>query len=142
MNEPTHSQLLIYQTEDGRIKLDVRFEGETVWLTQKALADLFGVQVPGINMHLKNIYDSGELNRAATVSKMEMVRPEGGREVEIFNLDAIIAVGQRVNRAVAATHKEFLSIRPDGNPGEGPVVKESLTTDCDHNPIAKKVPRR
>lgn len=101
MNQPGNSQLLIYQTEDGRIKLDVRFEGETVWLTQKALAELFGVQVPGINKHLKNIYDSGELNRAATVSKMEIVRPEGerevAREVEFYNLDAIIAVGYRVN---------------------------------------------
>lgn len=96
-----NSQLLIYQSEDGRIKLDVRFEGETVWLTQKALAELFGVQVPGINKHLKNIYDSGELSRAATVSKMEMVRNEGGREVvrevEFYNLDAIIGVGYRVN---------------------------------------------
>ena len=100
-DEPNSSQLLIYQTEDGRIKLDVRFEGETVWLTQKALAELFGVQVPGINKHLKNIYDTGELSRAATVSKMEMVRNEGGREVarevEFYNLDAIIAVGYRVN---------------------------------------------
>lgn len=65
------------------------------------LAELFGVQVPGINKHLKNIFESGELNREATVSKMEIVRSEGdrdvAREVEFYNLDAIIAVGYRVN---------------------------------------------
>jgi hypothetical protein len=58
--------------------------------------------------------------------------------VEFYNLDAIIAVGQRLNRAVAATHKEFLSIRPGGNPGEGPVVKESFTTDCEPNPQSQE----
>ena len=81
--------------------MDVFFKDETVWLTQKALAALFGVNVPAINKHLKNIFDSGELTREATVSKMEIARAEGGREVarevEFYNLDAIIAVGYRVN---------------------------------------------
>jgi len=70
-------------------------------LTQKALAELFGVKVPAVNKHLKNIFESGELIREATVSKMEIIRPEGARdvvrEVEFYNLDAIIAVGYRVN---------------------------------------------
>ena len=81
--------------------MDVFFKDETLWLTQKALAELFGVKVPGINKQLKNIFESGELSREATVSKMEIVRSEGqrdvAREVEFYNLDAIIAVGYRVN---------------------------------------------
>jgi hypothetical protein len=71
------NQFLLYTAPDGAVKVDVFFKAETVWLTQKALAELFGVQVPGINKHLNNIFESGELSRAATVSKMEMVRKEG-----------------------------------------------------------------
>ena len=95
------SQFLIYTAPDGAVKVDVFFKDETVWLTQKALAELFGVQVPGIAKHLANIYETGELSREATVSKMETVRQEGtrqvSRQVEFYNLDAIIAVGYRVN---------------------------------------------
>ncbi len=72
-----HGNFLLYTAQNGAVKVDVYFQGETVWLTQKALADLFGVQVPGIAKHLKNIFESGELNREATVSQMEMVRSEG-----------------------------------------------------------------
>ena len=81
--------------------MDVFFKDETAWLTQKALAELFAVKVPAVNKHLKNIFESGELSREATISKMEIVRGEGGRSVargvEFYNLDAIIAVGYRVN---------------------------------------------
>jgi hypothetical protein len=83
------------------VKVGVLFRDETAWLTQKTLSDLFGVKVPAINKHLKNIFESGELAREATISKMEIVAYEGGREVtrelELYNLDAIIAVGYRVN---------------------------------------------
>ena len=95
------NQFLLYTAPDGAVKVEVFFQNETVWLTQKALAELFGVKVPAINKHLKNIFDSGELAREATISKMEIARPEGGRtvsrQVEFYNLDAIIAVGYRVN---------------------------------------------
>ncbi len=95
------NQFLLYTAPGGVVKVDVFLKDETVWLTQKGLAELFGVQVPGINKHLKNIFESGELAREATVSKMEIVRAEGdrdvAREVEFYNLDAIIAVGYRVN---------------------------------------------
>ena len=95
------NQFLLYTAPDGTVKVEVFVKDETVWLTQKALAELFGVKVPAINKHLKNIFDSGELIREATVSKMEIVRAEGSREVaremEFYNLDAIIAVGYRVN---------------------------------------------
>ena len=98
---PTGGDFILYTAPDGAVKVDVFFKDETVWLTQKALAELFAVKVPAINKHLKNIFDSGELTREATVSKMEIVRAEGEREVaravEFYNLDAIIAVGYRVN---------------------------------------------
>ncbi len=97
----SHNQFLLYTAPDGAVKVEVFYRDETVWLTQKALAELFGVKVPAINKHLKNIFESGELIREATVSKMEIVRTEGSREVarevEFYNLDAIIAVGYRVN---------------------------------------------
>jgi hypothetical protein len=95
------SEFLLYTAPDGAVKVGVLFRDETAWLTQKALAELFGVGVPAINKHLKNIFSTGELEPEATISKMEMVRSEGGREVtrtvELYNLDAIIAVGYRVN---------------------------------------------
>ena len=95
------SEFLLYADPDGAVKVRVLFKDETVWLTQKALAELFGVKVPAINKHLNNIFESGELSRSATVSKMEIVQSEGGRDVardvEFYNLDAIIAVGYRVN---------------------------------------------
>jgi hypothetical protein len=95
------NQFLLYTAPNGAVKVEVFFKDETVWLTQKALAELFGVKVPAVNKHLKNIFELGELSREATVSKMEIVRAEGvrdvARDVEFYNLDAIIAVGYRVN---------------------------------------------
>jgi len=94
-------QFLLNTAPDGAVKVEVFYKDETVWLTQKALAELFGVKVPAINKHLKNIFESGELIREATVSKMEIVRAEGDREVacevEFYNLDAIIAVDYPAN---------------------------------------------
>jgi type I restriction enzyme, R subunit len=74
-------KFLLYTGKDGAVKVEVFFQGETVWLTQKAFAELFAVKVPAINKHLKNIFESGELQREATVSKMEIVRAEGARNV-------------------------------------------------------------
>lgn len=100
MSDPS-GRFLLYTAPDGAVRVDVFFKEETVWLTQKALAELFGVKVPAIAKHLAKIFDSGELNREATVSILETVRQEGAREVarqlEYYNLDAIIAVGYRVN---------------------------------------------
>ena len=100
-------QFLIYNTPQEDIKVNVAMRDETIWLTQRAMSDLFGVQIPAINKHLKNIFEEGELNKEATISKMEIVQNEGGRDVkraiEFYNLDAIISVGYRVNSA-KATH--------------------------------------
>jgi hypothetical protein len=96
------NEFLLYAAPDGAVKVRVLFKDETVWLAQKGLAELFGVGVPAINKHLKNIFESGELEPTATISKMEIVQLEGAREiarpVDIYNLDAIIAVGYRVNK--------------------------------------------
>ncbi len=105
MNPPTQSQIIIYQTEDGQTKIDVRFEDENVWLTQKKMAELFGVDVRTVNEHLQNIFISGELTRKTTIRKFRTVQKEGNREVtreiDIYNLDAIISVGYRVNSVQA-----------------------------------------
>ena len=97
----TQSQIILYTTPDGDIKIDTVLRNETIWLPQTAMAELFDVNVPAISKHLANIYEEGELSREATVSKMETVQNEGGRQVtrnkEFYNLDAIIAVGYRVN---------------------------------------------
>lgn len=107
-NQPNNNQLVIYQSPDGSTSIDVTVEGETVWLGQKAMADLFGVKVPAISKHIKNIFASGELDRDTTVSKMETVVNRGIRglvteAIEIYNLDMILSVGYRVNskRAIA-----------------------------------------
>ena len=73
------AEFLLYAAPDGAVNVRVLFKDETAWLTQKALAELFGVKVPAINKHLNNIFESEELSRAATVSKMEIVQSEGCR---------------------------------------------------------------
>ena len=94
-------EVVLYKTEDGKTALDVRLAGETVWLTQAQIASLFGVNIPAVSKHVKNIFSSRELTPKATVSKMEIVRTEGKRrvkrDVEVYNLDMIISVGYRVN---------------------------------------------
>lgn len=76
----TKSQIIIYKTESGEIKIDVRFDGNTVWLTQKHLAELFAVTIPTINEHIKNIYKEGELKESSTIRKFLTVQKEGMRE--------------------------------------------------------------
>ena len=99
------TEFLLYTAPDGTIKVEVLLGDETIWLTQKRMAELFGVGVPAISKHLENIYESNELQREATLSILETVQQEGGREVkrklEYYNLDAVISVGYRVNSAQA-----------------------------------------
>ena len=103
--------ILIYQAEDGTAMLDVRLQGETLWLSQEQMAMLFDVQKAAVSKHLKNIYTSGELERPATVSKMETVQQEGQRsvvrQIEHFNLDAVISVGYRVNSTRATRFRQW-----------------------------------
>ena len=94
-------EIIIYKTADGETCLDVRMENDSVWLTQAQIAQLFGTKIPAISKHIRNIFQSRELEREATVSKMEMVRQEGERTVkrrlDTYNLDMILSVGYRVN---------------------------------------------
>ena len=93
-----YNQFLLYTAPDGAVKVDVFFKEETVWLTQKALSELFGVKVPAINKHLKNIFDSGELTADSAISILETTASDGKNyQTRYYNLDAIIAVGYRVN---------------------------------------------
>lgn len=92
------SQFLLYTAPNGAVKVDVYFQNETAWLTQKTLAELFGVQVPAINKHLKNIFESGELKESAVISILETTAADGkSYATRYYNLDAVIAVGYRVN---------------------------------------------
>ncbi len=99
------TDFLLYTTPNSEIKVEVLLNNETIWLTQKRLAALFGVGVPAISKHLDNIYTDGELERIATISILETVQKEGARNVtrniEYYNLDAVISVGYRVNSAQA-----------------------------------------
>lgn len=101
---------IIYQTPQGNVNIEAVVKDETLWLTQKAMAELFGVQVPAISKHLKNIFEEGELAENMVVSKMEITTQHGAiegktqqKETNFYNLDAIISVGYRVNSA-KATH--------------------------------------
>ena len=114
------NQFLLYTGNDGKINVDVFLKDETLWLTQKAMAELFGVKIPAISKHLSNIFESGELQKEVTLSKLEKVQKEGKRlikrEIEYYNLDAIISIGYRINSHQATqfriwatrTLKEFI----------------------------------
>jgi len=94
---PATGSFLIYESEDGQIKLDVRLEHESFWLTQPLMAELFQTSIPNISIHIRNIYEEGELAPEATVKKFLTVRQEGSRQVQreldYYNLDMIISVG-------------------------------------------------
>lgn len=95
---PPRSKLHAF--DRGRVKIEVRLENETVWLTQAHMAELFQTTIPNVSMHLRSVFAEGELHAAATVKEFLIVRQEGGRSVqrrvEFYNLDAIISVGYRV----------------------------------------------
>ncbi len=109
------SQIIIYKAEDGQTKIDVRFDGETVWLTQNALAELFQTTKQNISQHIKNIFEEGELQPDSTVKDFLTVQKEGGREVsrelEYHNLDLIISVGYRVKSSIATAFRRWATAR-------------------------------
>ena len=113
--EEKQGDIVIYQTEDGGTKIDVRFEGETVWLTQQQMAELFGSSRTNIVEHIRHIYEEGELDEASTCRKFRQVRDEGGRQVsrEIphYNLDMIISLGYRVKSRIATHFRRWATER-------------------------------
>ncbi len=100
-NIPANTEFLLYQSQDGKIRIETRVQNETVWLTINQMSELFDVDKSGISRHLKNIFESGELSKEATVAFFATVQNEGKRDVtrelEYYNLDVIISVGYRVN---------------------------------------------
>jgi len=109
--QENNSQLIIYQTKSGETKLDVRFQDETVWLTQKLMAELFQTTPQNITIHLKNIFEEGELEEKATCKDFLQVQIEGKREVkrerQFYNLDAIISVGYLIKSNVANKFRQW-----------------------------------
>ncbi len=115
------NNFILYSTPSGEVRVDVLLENETVWLTQKAMAEIFGVDVRTVNEHLQNIYSSNEMEKISTIRKIRIVQKEGSRnvnrEIDFYNLDAIISVGYRVNSSKATqfriwatnTLKEFIT---------------------------------
>ena len=102
-----NNQIIIYQSEDGETRVEVKFTGETVWLSQQQMADLYQTTRPNIVQHIRNIYADGELEEQATCKNFLQVRQEGNRqvsrEIPFYNLDMIISLGYRI-RSVIATH--------------------------------------
>ena len=111
MTEENASQFIIYQAEDGQTRLDVRFMGETVWLTQQQMAELFQTSRTNIVEHISHIYAEGELLEPATCREFRQVRSEGNRQVTrslpFFNLDMVLSVGYRVKSAVATRFRQW-----------------------------------
>lgn len=109
------SGIILYQTEDGRTRVECRFEAETLWLTQALMAELDQKDVRTINEHLQNIFEEGELDAGATIRKFRIVRPEGAREVardiEHYSLPAILAVGYRVRSHRGTQFRQWATAR-------------------------------
>ena len=109
------SSIILYQTEDGRTRVECRLAEQTLWLTQSQIAELFQTSVPNINLHLKAIYEEGELTEAATVKSYLIVRTEGSRQVSRpvlhYRLEAILAVGYRVRSHRGTQFRQWATAR-------------------------------
>lgn len=114
-DETPQSEIILYQTEDGRTHIQCRFENETIWLTQLLIAELFQVTVPTVNEHLKGIFADGELEPGATIRKFRIVRIEGNRQVardiDHYSLPAILAVGYRVRSHRGTQFRQWATAR-------------------------------
>jgi hypothetical protein len=114
-DETPNSEIILYQTEDGRTRIQCRFENETIWLTQALVAELFQVTPQNVTLHLKSIYKDGELDELATCKDFLKVRSEGGREVSRklrhYNLAAILAVGYRVRSHRGTQFRQWATAR-------------------------------
>ena len=137
----TSSEIVFYQGEDGRSRIQVRLDGGTVWLTQRLLAELYQVTVPTINEHLGNLFEEQELDPAATIRKFRIVQPEGKREVsrlvDHYNLDVILAVGYRVRSARGTQFRRWATERLSEYLAKGFVLdderlKEGRTLGADY----------
>jgi len=114
-DDAPQSSIILYQTEDGRTRIQCRFEDETIWLTQALISELYQKDVRTINEHLVNVFEEGELSREATIRKFRIVRREGvrevGREIEHYSLPAILAVGYRVRSPRGTQFRQWATAR-------------------------------
>ena len=110
-NQQNENKIILYSTSEGDIKISVIFQDETFWLTQKAMAELFDCSSDNISLHLKNIFSEGELNEISTTENISVVEQEGTRQIQrkkkFYNLDAIIAVGYRINSKKATQFRRW-----------------------------------
>ena len=131
-------EMVLYHSDEGDVSVDAYIKDKSIWITQKAMAELFGVKVPDISKHLSNIYDEGELEKETTVSKMEIVQREGNRDVKrtpvFYNLDAIISVGYRVN-SIKATNKQAI----DKANAEYEIFNRTQPIESDFDKAVKKM---
>ncbi|MCY2975043.1 MAG: virulence RhuM family protein [Planctomycetota bacterium] len=149
-DETPQSEIIFYQTEDGRTRIQCRFENETIWLTQLLIAELFQVTVPTVNEHLKGIFEDGEQDAVATIRKFRIVRMEGkrevSREIEHYNLAAILAVGYRVRSLRGTQFRQCATARLSEYLVKGFVmddepIEEDPCEKCGENPcVCEKEP--
>jgi hypothetical protein len=112
IQSPT-SEIIMFASGDGRVRVECRFESDTIWLSQAAIADLYGKDVRTINEHLMNIFSDGEIDQHSTIRKFRIVRQEGkrqvSREIEHYNLEAILAVGYRVRSTRGTQFRQWVT---------------------------------
>src|SRR5574344_108450 len=115
MKEEPNGEILVYQNDDGSLNLDVRLQGETVWLNQLQLVELYQSSKANVSEHIKNIFEEGELTKEATVRNFRTVQIEGSRQVarnvECYNLDMIISLGYRIKSSVATKFRQWATAR-------------------------------
>jgi len=133
---PKGGDILIYQTEGGQTKIEVRLEGETLWLNQAGLAELYQTTTPNINIHIKNIYDEAELDQEATVKDYLIVQTEGSRQVsrqvKHYNLDMILSVGYRIKSHIATRFRQWATQRLREYIVKGFVLDDERLKNPDH----------
>ena len=132
------SDLILYTTEDGRSQIKLRAKDQTVWLTQREMAQLFDVSTDNVGLHLKNLFADGELNREATTEESSVVQSEGSREVQrpvtLYNLDAILAVGYRVRSPRGVQFRRWASTILKDYLIKGFVLDDERLTNPDGRP--------
>ncbi len=133
---PRGGDILIYQTEGGETKIEVRLEGETLWLNQAGLAELYQTTIPNINIHIKNIYDEEELSEEATIKDYLIVQNEGSRQVsrqvKHYNLDMILSVGYRIKSHIATRFRQWATQRLREYIVKGFVLDDERLKNPDH----------
>ena len=137
---PPQGEIVIYQTEDGNNRIEVRFVDETVWLTQQQMAELFQTSRTNVVEHIRNIYSEGELEESATCRKFRQVREEGGRQVSRdlphYNLDMIISLGYRVKSLIATRFRRWATERQSSRSRSSPQSNAPISKASEPSPAS------